>query len=146
MDAAKNRAQYIAWLRSNFPQLYSDVIRSMRGEFRQRQLSGFFDSVGSAFTSFVDNVTKSLPQLAQTYTQYEAQKDLLRVNTQRAQQGLAPLQYNAQGQLITSGGLPYTAEDFQIAQRGYSGMDQTTMIALVVGFVLLLIFLTRGKS
>lgn len=146
MDAVKNRALYLAWLRQNFPELYDDAVASVRESFERQQLSGLFDSIGNAFKGIIDNVTQSLPQLAQTYTQYQAQKDLLKANTQRAQQGLPPLQYNAQGQLVNASGLPYTTEDYQIAQRGSVGLDQTSMLLLVGGFVVLLIILMSGRS
>lgn len=142
-DAVTNRAQYLAWLRTNFPEIYEDAIAPVRQEFEERQLSGFFDSLGTAFNSVVDNVTKALPQLSQAYAQYNTQRDLLRANTARASQGLAPLQYNSQGQLITATGLPYTAEDYQLAQRGSSGFDTTTLL-LVGGFLIALLILFSG--
>lgn len=144
-NATIARAQYLAWLRQNFPSLYDDVVSELQNEFNQRQMAGLFDSIGNAFTNIVDNVTKNLPQLAQTYAQYDAQKDLLRANTQRAQQGLPPLTYNAQGQLITASGLPYSATDYQIAQRGY-GMDTQTMLLLFGGLALVVFILFTGRS
>lgn len=144
-NASINRAQYLAWLRREFPSLYQDAVASLRDDFERQQMAGLFDSIGNAFTSIVDNVTKNLPQLAQTYAQYDAQKDLLRANTERARQGLAPLQYNSQGQLVTASGLPYTAEDYQIAQRGY-GMDTPTLLLLVGGVALVFFILLSGRS
>lgn len=143
-DPVTSRAQYLAWLRTNFPDLYEDATASIREDFQQRQLSGFFDTIGTAFNSIVTNVSQALPQLAQTYAQYGAQKDLLRANTTRANQGLPPLQYNAQGQLVTTAGLPYTAEDYQLAQRGSKGLDQNTMLLIVGALVLLLVILFSG--
>lgn len=142
-DTVRNRAQYLAWLRTNFPDLYADIMAGVADNVREASLSGFFDSVGTAFSSVLNNVTKALPSLAQTYSQYEAQKKLLQVNTSRASQGLAPLQYDTQGRLITAGGLPYTAEDYQLALHGgTSGLDSTTLL-LIGGAVLLLVLVLR---
>ena len=137
---ARNRAQYLAWLRGNFPELYYQAIGNARDASRGPGMSGIFDSIGNAFTSVVSDVTKALPSLAQTYSQHESQKNLLAANTQRAAQGLAPLQYNAAGQLVTAGGLPYTAADYQLALRGGTGSSSTTLLLLGGGALLLLVF------
>lgn len=141
--AVHHRAQYLAWLRANFPELYYHAMGAARGTLESARLGGFLDSIGNAFTTVVSSVSKALPSLAQTYAQYESQKQLLQVNTTRASQGLAPLQYDAQGRLVTSSGIPYTAADYALAQRGGTGFDSTTLLLFGGGALLLLLLLLR---
>jgi hypothetical protein len=138
------RAQYLAWLRSSFPELYDAATMNVRppgaGLGDDTSSGGFFDSLGSAFNNVVTNVTQALPQLANTYAAYENQQNLIRLNSQRANQGLSPLTYNAQGQLM-AGGIPYTSSDLRLAG---SGLSLTTLL-LIGGGAIGLIFLLKNR-
>lgn len=132
-----NRAQYLAWLRGNAPALYRDVVPQMSIEDISTfsNLGGFWDSVGTTFSTVVSNVSNALPQLANTYSQYQSQRDAIKLNTQRASQGLAPLQYQ-NGQLVTANGLPYTPEEYSLAGRGYTTVALGAAAA-IIAFLLL---------
>jgi hypothetical protein len=129
----RNRALYLVWLRTNFPDLY-------RASVVNDGLSGILDSIGSAFNNLVKNVTDSLPQLANTYTQYQTQRQLIESNSQRAQQGLPPLVYQ-NGQLVPMTGGSYTAEDYRLAST--AGFSTGTILMIAVAFGLGVLLLTR---
>jgi hypothetical protein len=128
MSCQQNRAQFLAWLRGAAPAIYRDCVPQMAvediGEYSG--IGGFWDSVGTTFSTVVTNVTNALPQIANTYSQYQSQRELIKSNTQRASQGLPPLRYEG-GQLVTANGLPYTADEYTLAGRGGS----MTTIALI---------------
>lgn len=130
--ATRNRAAYLAWLRTNYPHLYNEAMPT--------QMGGFFDSIGNAFNNVVNNVTQALPNLANTYAQYRAQEQLIRMNSERAKQGLAPLSYQ-NGQLVDASGQPYTQNDLSIAQTA----SQWGPIAIVGGVVLLGVLLLSRR-
>jgi hypothetical protein len=132
-QATVNRAKYLAWLRTNYPDLYNEAMP-------QQGVSGFLDSIGSVFNNVVNNVTQALPQLANTYSQYRAQEQLIRMNSDRAKQGLPPLSYQ-NGQLVDASGQPYTSGDLSIAQTA----SKWGPIAIVGGVVLLAVLLLRGR-
>ena len=68
-------AQFFNWLRGTFPQVYNGL-----------KTSGL-PLAAIDFGSILDNVTKT----AQAYLQYDAQKDLVKLQLERARQGLAPI-------------------------------------------------------
>lgn len=131
--ATVNRAKYIAWLRTNYPDLYDAAM--------PQQMGGFLDSIGNVFNNVVNNVTQALPNLASTYANYRAQEQLIRMNSERAKQGLAPLTYQ-NGQLVDASGQPYTSGDLSIAQ---TAAKWGPMLALGGIGLLLVLFLTRRR-
>lgn len=139
------RAQFLAWLRINFPELYdagtnrANAIPAASG-IGDDSGGGFWSSIGDTFNNVVSNVTQALPQLAQTYASYQNQQNIIKLNAQRAQQGLAPLTYNAQGQLM-QGGVPYTSSDLRLAGSG--GISTTTLLLMGGGALALILALRR---
>lgn len=136
-NATHNRALFLVWLRTNFPDLYRQAMESGGA------LGGIFDSIGSAFNNLVKNVTDSLPQLANTYTQYQTQRQLIEANARRAEQGLPPLVYQ-NGQLVPMGGGSYSEADYTLAQTAGLSTGSVLMIAGAIGIILLLLS-QRGK-
>ena len=102
MNASLNRALYLRWVRETFPEAYemaaAQAIAAPDAGFSSGQLSGLWDSITSAFEKF----TSALPNIAQTYTDVKAQIDWLRLNTDRAKQGLPPLDPKTGQPLIPS--------------------------------------------
>lgn len=131
-NVTENRAIYIAWLRENFPDLYAESIphTTIPGE----GMGGILDSIGSTFNSVLTNVTNSLPQLANTYTQYRTSKEMIELNNKRAAQGLVPLQ-NIGGQLVPVT-TQYTDDDLRFVQAGGYSTGTVLMIAGGVALVL----------
>lgn len=130
-NATHNRALFLVWLRTNFPDLYA---QAMDGG---GNLGGIFDSIGSAFNNLVKNVTDSLPQLANTYTQYQTQRQLIEANARRAEQGLPPMVYQ-NGQLVPMTGGVYSQSDYTLAQSAGLSTGSVLMIAVALGLVLVL--------
>lgn len=141
-SATKARAQYLAWLRSNFPTLYERATANVSAP-PAPGLSGFLDTLTSGFSNVVNSVTSALPDLARTYSEYRQAESLIKLNSQRAGQGLSPLAYNASGQLVTASGQPYTTQDFSLAS---TGMSTTTWIALGAAGLLGVFLLARSGS
>lgn len=137
-NATHNRALYLVWLRTNFPDLYAQAMQEGGG------LNGIFDSIGSAFNNLVKNVTDSLPSLANTYAQYRNQEQLIKANSQRAQQGLPPLVYQ-NGQLVPMTGGTYSESDYTLAQSAGFSTGSVVMIAVGIGLVVLLLN-QRGRG
>lgn len=131
--ATVNRAKFLAWLRANYPDLYNEAMP-------RAQMGGFLDSIGSVFNNVVTNVTQALPNLANTYAQYRAQEQLIRMNAERAKQGLAPLSYQ-NGQLVDASGQPYTQSDLSIASTANTWLP----VAIVGGVLLFAVLLLKRK-
>ena len=92
-------------------------------------------SGGSAF----DSVVKAVSSVASTVVATEAQQNLLNVNTQRAKQGLPPL--NANGQIITSNMLAPTTSAISQAEAALAG--NTGSLLLLLGGAALLFMVAR---
>jgi hypothetical protein len=139
-----NRAQYLFWLRENFPELYFQATLPLMRAAKARGLSGFFDTLVGGFKSVVASVATALPSLAKTYAEYDVQKRLIAANTQRASQGLPPVQYDAAGQLVVAGGMPYTQADLAMAQQlQNSGVTGNDMLYWILGFGLVAVLLLK---
>lgn len=132
----RNRAMFLAWLRNNYPHLYNEAMPS-------QQMGGFLDSLTSTFNTVLTNVTQALPNLANTYAQYQAQAQLIRMNTDRARQGLSPLVYQ-NGQLVDMQGQPYDADDLSLARTG--GLSISTIAVIGAALFLGGIMLFRGGN
>lgn len=139
-SVTKARAQYLAWLRSNFPTLYEHAIANVSAPSAPG-LSGFLDTLTSGFSNVVNSVTSALPDLARTYSEYRQAESLIKLNSQRAGQGLSPLAYNASGQLVTASGQPYSSADFSLAS---TGMGTGTWVALGAAGLLGVYLLARS--
>lgn len=135
------RAQFIAWLRDNYPEAYAAGF-PMMGDANLGDDSGggFWSNVGDAFTSAVTNITAALPTLANDYVQYQNAQNLITLNAQRANQGLAPLTMNASGQLVSANGYPVTNRDLSLAS---SGLSTTTWLLIGGGALALILLLKR---
>lgn len=141
-----NRAQYLFWLRENFPELYYQTTTPLLVSAKQRGLAGFFDTLVGGFKAVVSNVSAQLPGLAKTYVEYDIQKRLIDANNKRAAQGLPPVQYDASGQLVVAGGIPYTQADLAMAQQLQSGAlsgNDSTLYWILGGLGLLFLVLRR---
>lgn len=146
-----NRAMYLSWLRQEYPDLYSMAVFPLISEAKARGLAGFLDSLVGGFKSVVSNVTQALPGLAKTYVDYDVQKRLIKANTDRAMQGLAPLQYNAMGQLVVSGGIPYSQADLQLAQQQLAAPliaspSDNTLLYVIGGVGVLLVIVLSSRN
>lgn len=78
------RVTFLEWLAKTHPQLYQRIVGKIDVPVG---LSGFADSLSNVFST----VTESLPKLAETYVTTKAQLEQLKLNLQRAQAGLTPI-------------------------------------------------------
>lgn len=84
-----NQYLFLKWMHDTHPGLYEAS--------SAKQLSGFMDSLGTAFTTVIE----AAPKLYSQYIDGKTQISLLKANLQRAQQNLPPV--DASGQVITTG-------------------------------------------
>ena len=96
-------------------------------------------SSNSSGSSAFDSVVKAVSSVASTVVATEAQQNLLNVNTQRAKQGLPPL--NANGQIITSNMLAPTTSAISQAEAALAG--NTGSLLLLLGGAALLFMVAR---
>lgn len=109
MNAQYNRALFLRWAAQKFPQAYAGALD------RAAQPPGPLGDVVSSITGFFDSFANSITSLAQTYSTAQAQVDWLKLNAQRAKNGLPPLD-PATGQPVASSMLPAPAAYSQAAQ------------------------------
>ena len=153
MSALENRAMYIAWLRTDFPELYDRAVTPLVRNARQVGLSGFFDTLVGGIKSVAASVGQALPGLAKTYVEYDVQRRLIEANTKRAQQGMAPLMYDSTGRLVTASGIPYSQADLALAQLAQpalpgqveSSLDANTLLLFGGLAVVTVLLLTRSR-
>lgn len=133
---------FFIWLRGNMPRVYADV----KKEFRDSaQLSGFGLSTDPVVASTEAPATRTFAQTiqdiaamaAQTYLtkkQIDAQGQILTVQLQRAQQGLAPLDINpAQYGLQPSIGVGVTADTKEMLMYGALGIGGLWLLSTFMG-------------
>ncbi len=75
---------FMNWLKANHPNLYAQSVQE------SPQLSGFMDSLANGFKSLMANSTQLLSQ----YVAGKSQIAQLKLNIERAKQGLAPITGN----------------------------------------------------
>lgn len=143
-NKAQNRALYLAWLKQTAPPLYFNAVNSAADspkEYSSGALAGFWDTVGDTFASVTKNVSAALPALATTYAGYQNSKDLIALNTQRANQGYAPVTYDSSGNLVPVNGANYgvTAQQMALAQSA----STTNMIMIGIAAAILLVIVLR---
>jgi len=107
--AYQNRLLFLRWARQAYPQAYAASLVQRGGS--SSALGDLISSMSDAFSNFTNTVTN----LAQTYVTARAQIDWLKVNAQRAKDGLPPLD-PATGQPIAAANLPAPAANSQAAQ------------------------------
>lgn len=131
-----NRVLFLRWLKLNHPNIYAQTVPAGQSV----QLGGIFDSIAGAFNSVVSRAN----DLAATYlnvrnqtAQQKAALDLLRVNIERARQGLAPL--NPDGSPVTTNQIGGTATTTDVGlARSVGGAPLWAWLALGgAGFYLL---------
>jgi len=158
-DASENRRQYLAWIRTNFPDLYNATVTKTVSDFVANQSqqmgalgddttsadTGFWsslaDNAGSLFNTIVDTAAKVAP----AYVQTKAQLDLLDVNSQRAQKGLAPLTYY-NGQQVTATGLSQGSSAVNGVERALSTVPTSTWLIGGLGVAALLLFTMKRSK
>lgn len=86
--------QFLVWLKNNDPFLYRTAIKAAEiraGKTNPLDGLGFdWGSIASSVGTTFNNVAKSIGDLAPTYLQYKQQKDVIKMQLKRAEQGLPP--------------------------------------------------------
>lgn len=78
MTKKQSKKLYVIWVKKNFPKLYRAALVSNAGN----GMGGGWD--------WLDNITESITSLAPKYIQYKQQKKVMKMQMDRAKQGLPP--------------------------------------------------------
>lgn len=91
MSAKQNRArmQFLTWLREKHPQLYNAVMEKMERSEYNAQLSGLGQTENG--DSWWQKLTGGLLAVGTTYLSLKNQRDAMKLNLARAEQGLPPI-------------------------------------------------------
>lgn len=95
------RQQYLSWLRSREPALY-DAAMQYAAQHQTPTLGDVSSDLANGQsavtnTSLWDKIIDGVSKLGTAYLGYKSSKDLVKINTQRAQQGLPPLDSSEYG-------------------------------------------------
>lgn len=77
----RNARKYIAWLKKAHPRVATAAIREVERDAM----------MGLGEGSFIDKLTQAVEKVGPALVNVKAQRDLLKVQTERARQGLPPL-------------------------------------------------------
>ena len=91
MTMRQNRArmQFLTWLQDKHPQLYNAVMEKMERAERQQQLSGLGQTENGE--SWWQKLSGGLLAVGSTYLSLKNQRDAMKLNLARAEQGLPPV-------------------------------------------------------
>lgn len=123
-----NEYLFLKWANKFNPAMFEAIV----GDPRQ-MLSGFMDSLSSGLQTFLSEAPKVYGQ----YLQGKQQIDALKLNLQRAQAGLAPIDPTT-GQVITSG-----TPGYGIPPGVRSGLDAVPTWAWLAGAGLLAVLILK---
>lgn len=124
MPVLQSRLLFLQMLQREHPELYADAMRAATTS----NLSG------SGLGSLWDSLTNAVNQLATTYVEGKAAVEQIKINAQRASQGLAPLTGSAQQ---TYAPTQPTAQQVAVASSGFS-MPTWGWVLLGAGAIFLL--------
>lgn len=90
MTAQVNRArmQFLTWVRDNFPDLYNVAIEQANVSEQAQMLQGLGAEDGEPWYK---KVASTLLAAGSTYLALRAQRDAMKINVARAEQGLPPI-------------------------------------------------------
>lgn len=131
------RAQFVTWLKNTHPDLWQGIMQSELGGLGVHEAPEAVPE-RSMWEKIIDGATK----VGSTYLQYEAQRKILKMNIERAQQGLPPLDPSI------IGATPVIRTEIDISPEMAAGLKQKLgmgigTIALIGAGVLLLLFMRR---
>ena len=87
-----SRAQFVTWLQNKHPELWNAILT--KSELGQAETT-------AQKKSFWDKIMDTVTTIGPAYLQYEAQRKMLKLNIERAQQGLPPLDPDVYGAVPT---------------------------------------------
>jgi len=83
-NVEKNRKSFLQWTKKKFPKLYQRALLDVQSK------KGLGESDSNGFTDFFGNIFSSLKDLAPSVLQFKQQKSLMKMQLERAKQGLPP--------------------------------------------------------
>ncbi len=95
----KAQAQFLTWLNETHPTLYDTVVGKVMVNETGNQL-GQVEPPAPETESMWDKVTTGLMAVGTSVLAYKSQRDLLKLNIARAEQGLPPLEAGATAPVI----------------------------------------------
>jgi len=87
MNKAEARIQFADWLKTNHPEIFQKAV-NIAEQQTQKALNGLGEDSGG---SFWDKFSKAAMGIGTTYLSLKNQKDAMKINLARAQQGLPPI-------------------------------------------------------
>lgn len=142
----KARAQFLTWLKSTNPDVFERVVsvaESGMGDLPPVDfgLRGMGAAEATESETWWQKLSSGLTAMGSAYLGYQTQKDLIELNMQRAEQGLAPLENTIAPTVRTE-----VALDPAIVQRlQESATAGLSNMLLIGGVVLGAFFLMKGK-
>ena len=98
MGTAESKLQFLTWVQKRFPDLYAAAMERAESEEFSDQLAGLGEDEPK--TSFWSKVGGALTGLGTTYLTLKNQRDAMKLNLQRAQQGLPPVDIGATAPVV----------------------------------------------
>ena len=137
---------FLKWLKLSMPALYKGIEGDVKRLQAQARMAGFGTfgesgvsaevpaSSGSASSTWIDNITKLVGAWGQyklTDQQLDTVKQITQVNLQRAQQGLAPLPYDAsQMGLAPTVNVGLSSDTSRLVSYGAMGIGAVLLLAI----------------
>jgi len=85
---------FLVWLRNRHPRIFASVNK----DAESAQMGGLFDSIGNAFSKIdFEKVSDGITKAGTAFIAVKGQRDLLKINLQRAKAGEPPLDYDSTG-------------------------------------------------
>ncbi len=98
--SAQSRVQFADWLKTNHPALFKRAIRV--AENATNNGLGQVAPVAEPTKSFWEKFTEAAAGLGTTYLTLKNQRDAMKINLERAQQGLSPIDAGTSAPVITT--------------------------------------------
>jgi hypothetical protein len=144
----KNQALHVEWVRDNFPQTYQEAMLMSSDTYNAglNAMPSFMTPYPytpvvkpavpekSWFTSFTQSIQKIAPALVQ----YKTQKDILKLQLDRAKKGLPPLD--------TSALAPTIRVQPELSPEMYSDLKKYVLpVSIGIGALLVAVMMSRKK-
>jgi len=93
MQTVNPQQEFMRWLSQRFPQVHRETMKKVNimEDMNVNTSFGFGDAQTGDNTPWYQKAFSILGDVAAQYTQYKAQRDLIKMNMKRAEQGLPPI-------------------------------------------------------
>lgn len=121
-DVLKARLAFLTWLRKNHPRVYADAVGA------SAQMGGIMDTISGALSKIdFGKISDGVAKAGTAYLAVKSQKDLLKLNLERAKTGLPPLDSTDYGIA------PTVRTEIDVDPRLAAGLRDSMMMPLLFG-------------